>query len=83
MSVGPRTSRSRCSEPSLPWLGSSTSSIRHGLRHTALTWMAEAGIDLHILQRVAVSAWWSVVGPERPALGVIEGGKNAVECNSD
>jgi hypothetical protein len=45
--------------------------------------MAEAGIDLHILQRVAVSAWWSVVGPERPALGVIEGGKNAVECNSD
>jgi hypothetical protein len=55
--------------------------------------MAEAGIDLHILQRVAdhqdpaitarycipmlqamldardgVSAWWSVVGPEPPAL---------------
>jgi integrase len=27
--------------------------IRHGLRHTALTWMADAGIDLHILQRVA------------------------------
>jgi hypothetical protein len=22
-------------------------------------------------------AWWSVVGPERPPLGVIEGGKNA------
>ena len=68
----------------------------------ALTWMADAGIDLHILQRVAghqdpavtarylhpdvqamldagtaFSAWWSVVGPERPPLGVIEGGKNA------
>lgn len=27
--------------------------VRHGLRHTALTWMADAGIDLHILQRVA------------------------------
>jgi integrase len=27
--------------------------IRHGLRLTALTWMADAGIDLHILQRVA------------------------------
>ena len=76
--------------------------VRHGLRHTALTWMADAGIDLHILQRVAghqdpavtarylhpdvqamldagtaFSAWWSVVGPERPPLGVIEGGKNA------
>jgi conjugative relaxase-like TrwC/TraI family protein len=25
----------------------------------------------------AFSAWWSVVGPERPPLGVIEGGKNA------
>ena len=23
------------------------------LRHTALTWMADAGIDLHLLQRVA------------------------------
>ena len=69
---------------------------------TPLTWMADAGIDLHILQRVAghqdpavtarylhpdvqamldagtaFSAWWSVVGPERPPLGVIEGGKNA------
>jgi integrase len=27
--------------------------VRHGLRHTALTWMADAGIELHILQRVA------------------------------
>ena len=27
--------------------------VRHGLRHTALTWMADASIDLHILQRVA------------------------------
>jgi integrase len=27
--------------------------VRHGLRHTALTWMAEAGVELHILQRVA------------------------------
>ena len=27
--------------------------VRHGLRHTALTWMADAGVDLHILQRVA------------------------------
>jgi len=75
--------------------------VRHGLRHTALTWMADAGIDLHILQRVtghqdpavtarylhpdvqamlkagtAFSAWWSEAGPERPSLGVIDGGKN-------
>lgn len=27
--------------------------VRHGLRHTALTWMADSGIDLHMLQRVA------------------------------
>lgn len=27
--------------------------VRHGLRHTALTWMADSGIDLDILQRVA------------------------------
>ena len=27
--------------------------VRHGLRHTALTCMADAGVDLHILQRVA------------------------------
>jgi integrase len=27
--------------------------VRHGLRHTALTWMAEAGVELHMLQRVA------------------------------
>ena len=27
--------------------------VCHGLRHTALTWMADAGVDLHILQRVA------------------------------
>ncbi len=27
--------------------------VRHGLRHTALTWMADAGVELHILQRVA------------------------------
>jgi integrase len=25
--------------------------VRHGLRHTALTWMADAGVELHILQR--------------------------------
>lgn len=73
--------------------------VRHGLRHTALTWMADAGIDLHILQRVAghqdpavtsrylhpdvqamldagtaFSLWWSRTGPQRPALGVVEGG---------
>jgi hypothetical protein len=24
----------------------------------------------------AFSAWWSVIGPVRPPLGVIEGGKN-------
>jgi hypothetical protein len=76
--------------------------VRHGLRHTALTWMADAGVDLHILQRSPAirirrsrlatcipmcrpcwtpgqrfSAWWSVAGPERSQLGVIEGGKNA------
>ena len=27
--------------------------VRHGLRHTALSWMADAGVDLHNLQRVA------------------------------
>jgi integrase len=27
--------------------------VRHGLLHTALTWMADAGVELHILQRVA------------------------------
>lgn len=27
--------------------------VRHGLRHAALTWMADAGVELHILQRVA------------------------------
>jgi integrase len=26
--------------------------VRHGLRHTVLTWMADAGVELHILQRV-------------------------------
>jgi integrase len=76
--------------------------VRHGLRHTALTWMADAGVNLHILQRVAghqdpaatarylhpdtqamldagtaFSAWSSVVGPEQPALSVIQGGRDA------
>ncbi|PZF85173.1 site-specific integrase [Jiangella anatolica] len=27
--------------------------VRHGLRHTALTWMADAGISLDVLQQVA------------------------------
>jgi len=27
--------------------------VRHGLRHTALTWMADAGVELHLLRRVA------------------------------
>jgi integrase len=27
--------------------------VRHGLRHTALTWMADSGVALHVLQRVA------------------------------
>ncbi|MFC8504673.1 tyrosine recombinase XerC [Pedococcus sp. NPDC057267] len=74
--------------------------VRHGLRHTALTWMADAGVDLHILQRVAghqdpavtsrylhpdtqavldagtaFSAWWSGTGPEKPRLGVVDGGR--------
>jgi hypothetical protein len=26
--------------------------VRHGLRHTTLTWMADAGVELHLLQRV-------------------------------
>ena len=26
--------------------------VRQGLRHTALTWMADAGVELHLLQRV-------------------------------
>lgn len=75
--------------------------VRHGLRHTALTWMADAGVELHILQRVAghqdpavtsrylhpdtqavldagtaFSAWWSGTGPEKPALGVVHGGRS-------
>jgi integrase len=33
---------------------------RHGLRHTALTWRADAGVELHLLQRVA--------GPRDPAV---------------
>jgi integrase len=76
--------------------------VRHGLRQSALTWMADAGVNLHILQRVVghqdpavtarnvhpntqamldagavLSAWWSVVGPEQPALSVIQGGRDA------
>ncbi|WP_420814394.1 tyrosine-type recombinase/integrase [Jiangella ureilytica] len=27
--------------------------VRHGLRHTALTWMADAGVSLDVLQKVA------------------------------
>ena len=27
--------------------------VRHGLRHTALTWMADSGVPLYVLQRVA------------------------------
>jgi integrase len=27
--------------------------VRNGLRHTALTWMADGGVELHLLQRVA------------------------------
>jgi integrase len=27
--------------------------VRHGLRHTALTWMADSGVSLYMLQRVA------------------------------
>jgi integrase len=27
--------------------------VRHGLRHTALTWIADAGVELHLLQHVA------------------------------
>ena len=75
--------------------------VRHGLRHTALTWMGDAGVDLHILQRVAgrqdpavtardphpdVQAMLDartafrperpVAGPERPPLGVIDGGRS-------
>ncbi len=73
--------------------------VRHGLRHTALTWMADAGVELHLLQRVAghqdpavtsrylhpdtqavldagtaFSTWWSGNGPEKPHLGVVDGG---------
>jgi integrase len=27
--------------------------VRHSLRHTALTWMADSGVALYVLQRVA------------------------------
>ena len=30
-----------------------TGLVRQGQRHTALTWMADAGMDLHIVQRAA------------------------------
>jgi len=30
-----------------------TGLVRHGLRHTALNWRADAGVPLHVLQRVA------------------------------
>ena len=33
--------------------------VRLGLRHTALTWIADAGVELHLLQHVAE--------PSRPA----------------
>ena len=26
---------------------------RHGLRHTGLTWMADAGVPVHVLQKIA------------------------------
>ena len=42
-----RTGTSSSTELGLPAL------VRHGLRHTALTWMADAGVELHMLQRVA------------------------------
>jgi hypothetical protein len=66
--------------------------------------MADAGVELHILQRVAGhqdpavtsrylhpdtqavldartafsawSAWWSGTGPEKPALGIVHGGRS-------
>jgi integrase len=75
--------------------------VTHGLRYTALSLMADVGVDLHILQGVAghqdpavtarylhpdvqavldagaaFSAWWSLAGRKRPALGVIDGGEN-------
>ena len=46
-SATPPTGTSWCASSATPGL------VRHGLRHTALTWMADAGVDLHILQRVA------------------------------
>jgi integrase len=39
--------------PSVTELASSDMCARHGLRQTALTWMADAGIELHIVQRLA------------------------------
>jgi integrase len=33
--------------------------VRHGLRHTTLTWMADAGVELHLLQRV----WLAIETP--------------------
>lgn len=30
-----------------PWL------LRHSLRHTGLTWMADAGVPPHVLQKIA------------------------------
>jgi integrase len=27
--------------------------LRHGLRHTGLTWMADAGVPVHVLRKIA------------------------------
>jgi hypothetical protein len=76
--------------------------VRLGLRHTAVTWMADVGVELlRILQRVAghqdpavtsrylhpdtqgvldagtaFSALRSGSGPEKPALGIVHGGRS-------
>ena len=33
---------------------------RHDLRHTGLTWMADAGVPVHVLRKIAGHGWrWS------------------------
>ena len=51
--------------------------VRHGLRHTALTWMAHAGVELHIRRRVFCLVVPS--GPQRPNLAVVRRGRGGHE----
>jgi hypothetical protein len=48
--------------------------VRHGLRHTALTWMVDAGVELHLLQILAgrKPAQWSELCPSYTGLPALQ-----------